>query len=94
MPRFLIFSLFFVAVFLQAGTYGLTFMLPKLFAGMGANEKIVGQMLVVTAVATILAVYYAGHFSDWFGRTMTLALACVAIALSLVLYGIADVIGY
>ncbi len=56
MSRFIVFSLFFLAVFLQAGAYGLTFMLPKLFAGFGANEKDVGFMLMITTVATLVAV--------------------------------------
>ena len=39
MPRQLTFALFFLAVFLQAGAYGLTFMLPRLFDAFEANEK-------------------------------------------------------
>jgi hypothetical protein len=43
MKRPLVLALFFLAVFLQSGTYGLTFLLPKLFAGYGGNEKDVGD---------------------------------------------------
>jgi hypothetical protein len=53
--------MYFLAIFLQAGAYGLTFMLPRLFAEFGANEKVVGAMLFVTAIATIDTVYFTGH---------------------------------
>ena len=93
MPRFLTFTLFLVAVFLQAGAYGLTYMLPRLFEGFGANEKAVGAMLMVTAISTLIAVYYAGHLSDWFGRVKTLGLACLSIATAVALYGIVEAVG-
>lgn len=93
MPRFLVFTLFYTAVFLQSGAYGLTFMLPKLFAGFGANEKDVGQMLAITTVSTLITAYYAGHLSDKLGRVTTLGLACLTIALSLFLYGKSQSVG-
>ena len=93
MSRPIVFTLFFTAVFLQAGTYGLTFMLPKLFEGFGANEKDVGLMLSITAVSTIVSVYFSGHLSDKLGRVQTLGYACLTIALSLFLYGIAQSVG-
>ena len=93
MSRFLTFTLFLLAVFLQAGAYGLTFMLPRLFEAFGANEKAVGAMLAIAALSTLVAVYYAGHLSDWFGRVRTLGLACLAIAAALVLYGMAEAAG-
>lgn len=87
MSRSQTFILYFAAIFLQAGAYGLTFMLPRLFAAFGASEKVVGLMLAITAVTTLVTVYYSGHLSDLIGRLRTLALACVAIAASLALYG-------
>lgn len=93
MSRVLVFTLYFIAVFLQAGAYGLTFMLPRLFAGFGADEKAVGAMLLVTAGATITTVYFSGHLSDVFGRLRSLSAACVAIAVSLFLYGSATSVG-
>lgn len=93
MSRLILFSLFYLATFLQAGAYGLTFMLPRLFAEFGANEKIVGLMLLVTTISTLFAVYYSGHFADRFGRVPTLGLACLAIATALVGYGVSDGIG-
>ena len=48
MPKSVTLSLYFFAAFVQAGTYGLTFLLPKLFASFGADEKDVGAMLIVT----------------------------------------------
>ncbi|MGB0843728.1 MAG: MFS transporter [Alphaproteobacteria bacterium] len=94
MNRSLTFGLFFLAVFLQAGAYGLTFMLPRLFESFGANEKVVGYMLFVTTISTLLTVYYAGHLSDAFGRVRMLSIACVAIALALASYGLADGVGF
>lgn len=93
MSRLLVFSLFFAAVFLQAGAYGLTFMLPRLFEGFGANEKTVGIMLFVTTVTTLVTVYYAGHLADRWGRVATLGLACLSIAAALFLYGVAQSVG-
>ena len=90
MPRRTVFALYFLAVFLQAGAYGLTFLLPDLFSQFQANEKNVGQMLAITALVTLITVYYSGHLSDRFGRVMTLAGGCFAIALALFLYGIAN----
>ena len=86
MPRSIVFTLFFLATFLQAGAYGLTFMLPRLFAGFGADEKVVGIMLFVTTIVTLISVYYSGHLSDRFGRVATLGLACLAIAGGLFLF--------
>lgn len=93
MSRFVMFTLFLVAVMLQGGAYGLTFMLPRLFSDFGADEKTVGAMLIVTAVTTLLSVYYSGHLSDRVGRVGALALACVSIAAALALYGLASSIG-
>jgi MFS family permease len=87
MSRNATFVFYFLAVFLQAGAYGLTFLLPDLFAGFGADEQDVGQMLGITTIATIIIVYYAGHLADMFGRLRTLSIACVSIALSLTLFG-------
>ena len=93
MSRTLVFSLFFLAVFLQAGAYGLTFMLPKLFDVFAANEKDVGLMLMITAITTIISVYFSGHLSDMFGRVFTLAIACFSISISLFLYANAESVG-
>lgn len=94
MTRKILFSLFFIATFLQAGAYGLTFMLPKLFGVFGANEKDVGLMLIITAVSTIATVYFSGHLSDKFGRVLTLSVACFSIATSLALYAYSDSVGW
>ena len=80
-------AFYFTAIFLQSGAYGLTFMLPRLFDSFGASEKTVGAMLLVTAVSTLIAVYFSGHLSDIFGRLLTLCLACCAISASLFLFG-------
>ncbi len=93
MSSLMMFALFLIAVMLQGGTYGLTFMLPRLFDGFGADEKAVGAMLIVTIIATLLSVYYSGHLSDHLGRVGALSLACVSIAAALVLYGLATSVG-
>ncbi|KIC15381.1 MFS transporter [Leisingera sp. ANG-Vp] len=93
MSRLAMFSLFYLASFLQAGAYGLTFMLPRLFEQFGANEKMVGLMLFITAAATLTTVYFAGHLSDLFGRVRTLGAACLSIAAALAAYGLADSTG-
>lgn len=84
---------FLLAVFLQAGAYGLTFLLPRLYERFGADEKAVGLTLTVAAISTLITVYYAGHLSDWFGRVMTLGVACILISASLVLFGITNAMG-
>ena len=93
MPRPLLFALFFLAVFLQSGAYGLTFMLPRLFDSFGASEKVVGQMLFATALTTLITVLFSGHLSDLMGRMRTLTLACIAIAAALGLYAITASVG-
>ena len=93
MSRLVLFSLFFLAVFLQSGTYGLTFLLPDLFIEFGANEKDVGRMLLITALTTLITVYYSGHLSDAIGRLKTLGLSGYAITAALFLYSIAENIG-
>lgn len=93
MPRVFVFVLFFTAIFLQSGAYGLTFMLPQLFESFGANEKAVGTMLLITAVATLITVYFSGHLSDIFGRVRVLGIACMFIAVALFLYGSAGDVG-
>lgn len=93
MNRTSLIALYLVAIFLQAGAYGLTFLLPKLFDSFGANEKVVGGMLFATTLATLLTVYFSGHLSDVFGRLRTLSGACLAISLSLFLFGWIDSVG-
>lgn len=93
MSRTLTFSLFLLAVFLQAGAYGLTFMLPRLFDRFGADEKAVGVTLTVATVSTLVTVYYAGHLSDWFGRMKTLSAACLSISAAMALFAITTNMG-
>jgi MFS family permease len=93
MSRSLTFILYFVAIFLQAGAYGLTFMLPRLFDSFGASEKVVGAMLLITALSTVITVYFSGHLSDLYGRLRTLSLACFAISASLFMYGAVSSVG-
>ena len=94
MSRLLMLLYFYLASFLQAGAYGLTFMLPRLFEGFGANEKVVGVMLFITTISTLITVYFAGHLSDRFGRVYTLGGACWCIAAALAAFGLADGIGF
>ncbi|OAN75266.1 MFS transporter [Sulfitobacter sp. EhC04] len=93
MSRKLIFPLYYAAILFQAGAYGLTFMLPRLFDSFGANEKVVGTMLLLTTAATVITVYFSGHLSDLLGRLRTLGMACIAISASLFLYGTVPGVG-
>ena len=93
MSRTIILSLYFAACFTQSGTYGLTFLLPDLFQIFGANEKDVGLMLGITTLATLIAVYFAGHFADKIGRMRTLSLSGFLIALSLTFFSLAQTVG-
>ncbi|CTQ57843.1 Arabinose efflux permease [Roseibium album] len=93
LSRISTFCVYLLAVFLQAGAYGLTFMLPRLYSGFGANEKAVGVSLFIATASTLLAVYYAGHLSDWFGRVATLGMACLSIGAALGLFGLAVTVG-
>lgn len=78
---------YFLATFLQAGTYGLTFLLPPLFAAFGADEKDVGTVLIFTTVSTLVTVLYIGHITALLGRLNAIGLASVLIAASLFLFG-------
>ena len=71
----------------------MTFLLPNLFDEFGGNEKDVGRMLLVTAVTTLITVYYSGHLSDVLGRIKTLGLSGYSITAALFLYSIAKSIG-
>ena len=87
MPRNAFFLFYFAAIFLQSGTYGLTFLLPPLFAGCGADEKDVGAVLAVTMATTLMAVLYLGHITARFGRMATVGASGILIAISLFLFG-------
>ncbi len=89
MSRSTVLALFFLAVFLQSGTYGLTFLLPDLFAEFGGDEKDVGAMLTITAVATLATVYCSGHLADAFGRMAVLGGSGFSISVALFLYSVA-----
>ena len=80
-------AIYFTATFLQAGTYGLTFLLPPLFNAFGANEKDVGTVLAFTAASTLITVLYLGHIVAWIGRLNAIGAASVLIALSLFMFG-------
>jgi MFS family permease len=87
--RPLLIALFFSATFLQAGPYGLTFVLPPLFAGFNGNEADVGNTLALTAISTLFIVMFSGHVTDRLGRMPTIAWSGGVIALSLFLFATA-----
>ena len=93
MKRPILFALFFLATFLQAGTYGLTFVLPPLFAGFSGSEADVENTLALTAVSTLVIVMFSGHVTDRLGRMPTIALSGGVIALSLFLFARASTVG-
>ena len=94
MPRILVLFLFCIAVFLISTVYGMTFLLPDLFAQIGADVQYVGEMLVITAATTIAVVYYSGHLSDYFGRLKVLGMAGLSVAIALGFFGTATETGW
>jgi MFS family permease len=60
MTRRTLFIAYYLAIFLQAGTYGLTFLLPPLFATFGGTETDVGFVLGITAISTIITIRWLG----------------------------------
>jgi len=82
--------LYFLAAFLQAGTYGLTFLLPPLFEAFGADEKDVGTVLVSTAISTLVTVLYLGHITLYFclGGQMRTDPCCLSLVLCWVQAGV------
>lgn len=93
MSRIATLSLFFFATFLQSGAYGLTFLLPDLFQDFGANEKVVGQMLGITAIVTLGSIGVSGHVTDRTGRLPALALASGLLATALFLFALPSDVG-
>lgn len=87
-------GLYFFTSFLQAGAYGLTFLMPSLFAQLGANEKDVGTVLLVTAITTLIAVVLLRKASSYLGRVNLLSLSCFLIGISLYLLSIIDQYGF
>lgn len=54
---------------MQAGAYGPTFMMPRLFDSFGASEKVVGTMLMVTTVVILGVTGKGGTSSNgWLGN--------------------------
>ena len=94
MSRTYLMALFFLATFLQAGPYGLTFVLPPLFAGFGGSEADVGNTLALTAISTLFIVMFSGHVTARLGRMPTIASSGGIIALSLFLFGTASEVGF
>ena len=93
MNRPLTLSFYFFATFLQAGTYGLTFLLPLLFQEFRADEKDVGNVLMATTIATLVTVYFLSHVTALLGRINTIGLSSVFISASLFLFGYLSTIG-
>ena len=90
MSRQTLLSLYFFGIFLQAGAYGLTFLLPALFANFGGNEADVGFVLALTAIATLAVVIYSGHITTLLGLMPTIALSGGLITLAALLFGLAS----
>jgi MFS family permease len=93
MSRQTLLSLYFFGIFLQAGAYGLTFLLPALFAGFGGNEADVGFVLALTAITTLAVVIYSGHITSLLGLMPTIALSGGLITLAALLLGLASATG-
>lgn len=90
MKRNTIFFFFLVACFLQAGTYGLVFLLPPLFAKFGGSPADVGNILTATTIATLVAILYSGHITARIGYINTIACAGILLAVALVIMASAN----
>ncbi len=93
MSRRTLFIAYYLAIFIQAGTYGLTFLLPPLFLSIGGNETDVGTVLGITAITTILTILALGHVTARIGRMQTIAVSSGLITLALFMFADADQIG-
>lgn len=90
MTRRTLFIAYYFAIFLQAGTYGLTFLLPPLFATFGGTETDVRFALGITAITTIITILWLGHVTARFGRMQTIAVSSALITIALFIFGAAD----
>ncbi len=86
-------ALFFIATFLQSGSYGLTFLLPPLFESFGAVEKDVGSVLAFTAASTIVTVIFLGYITASIGRVTSVVLSSTFISTSLFIFAATDTMG-
>ena len=87
---FRVFSVLFMAAsLLQSVTYGLTFLLPELFASIGGSTADVGSVLGITAVTTLGVVWLLGKITKRIGVMPPLALSGVLCAVSLTMFALA-----
>lgn len=93
MNRRTLFIAYYLAIFLQAGTYGLTFLLPPLFATFGGTETDVGFVLGITAVTTIITILGLGHVTTRLGQMQTIAASSCLITIALIIFGTAGRLG-
>lgn len=84
--------IFMLACALQSATYGLTFLLPELFAQIGGTTADVGSVLGVTALTTLAVVLFLGEATKRMGIMAPLAVSGVICALSLILFAQAGAI--
>ncbi|WP_377191459.1 MFS transporter [Ruegeria meonggei] len=77
---------FMTACGLQSITYGLTFLLPELFAQIGGTTADVGSVLGVTALTTLAVVLLLGEATKRIGIMPPLAASGLICALSLILF--------
>ncbi|MEP1198239.1 MFS transporter [Tateyamaria sp.] len=77
---------FMAACAMQSATYGLTFLLPELFAQIGGTTADVGSVLSVTALTTLAVVMFLGEATKRIGVMAPLAASGVICALSLILF--------
>jgi len=94
MTRRTLFVAYYTAIFLQAGTYGLTFLLPPLFATFGGTETDVGFVLGITAVTTIITILWLGHLTSRLGRMETIVVSSGLITAALIIFGTVEKLGF
>ena len=93
MQRHAILTFYFLAIFLAAMPYGLTFLLPDLFAVFGGDARDVGGVLAATAAMTVLIVIFSGRIAARWRRMSVIAAASLVLSLAMALFALADRMG-
>ena len=87
------FSLFYLAIFLQSGVYGMVLLMPILFRNIGGNEQDVGLFQALIGLTTITTVLLSGKLADRFGQMNALALSGGILCVSLFLFTSTNTLG-
>ncbi|MEP3247508.1 MAG: MFS transporter [Sneathiella sp.] len=76
---------FYIAVMLQAGAYGATFLVAELSAFHGFGTRSVGHTFAAIAICAVFATAYAGRVSHRFGTMTVIIFAGLSLSAALVI---------